>query len=143
MNPNIDCTTARPDDTAFNIEGNQPSTQHEVNIPREPASPMDDDSMLSEEDYAARIASQNNMDENVVHFSPPQTFHHLTLHCPPPKLHVPPMRRTLVLPQQLIQSHQRNLPLPRSSLTAPMSLPILLCGMVISRLHPYSAQTSS
>jgi len=32
MNPNIDHTTARPNDTAFNIEGNQPSTQHEANI---------------------------------------------------------------------------------------------------------------
>jgi len=72
MNPNIDRTTARPDDTAFNIEGNQPSTQHEVNISSEPVSPMDDDSMFSEEDYAACIASQNNMDEDVVHFSPPK-----------------------------------------------------------------------
>ena len=27
MNPNIDHTTARPNDTAFNIEGNQPSIQ--------------------------------------------------------------------------------------------------------------------
>ena len=57
MNPNIDRTTARPNDTAFNIEGNQPSIQHEVNIPKEPVSPMDDDSMLSEEDYATCIAS--------------------------------------------------------------------------------------
>jgi len=32
---------------------------------------MDDDSMLSEEDYAAHITSQNNMDEDVVHSSPP------------------------------------------------------------------------
>jgi len=70
MNPNIDRITARPDDTAFNIEGNQPSTQHEVNIPHKPASPMDDDFMLSEEDYAACIASQNNMNENVVNSSP-------------------------------------------------------------------------
>jgi len=71
MNSNIDCTTARPDDTAFNIEENQPSTQHKVNISRKPASFMDDNSMLSEEDYAAYITSQNNMDEDIVYSSPP------------------------------------------------------------------------
>jgi len=32
---------------------------------------MDDDSMLLEEDYAAYIASQNNMDEDIVYSSPP------------------------------------------------------------------------
>jgi len=70
MNPNIDCTTARPDDTAFNIEENQPSTQHEVNIPHKPASLIDDNSMLSKEDYTAHIASQNNINEDIVHSSP-------------------------------------------------------------------------
>ena len=74
---------------------------------------------------------------------PPQIFHHLTLYYPPPKLYMSPTRRTLVLPQQLIQSHQQNLLLPQSSLTAPISLLILLYGIAISQLHPYSAQTSS
>ena len=83
MNPNIDYTTAWPDDTAFNIEGNQPSTQHEVNIPCKPASSMDDDSMLSEEDYAACIASQNNIDEDVVHSSPPSNIPSFDFVLPP------------------------------------------------------------
>jgi len=44
---------------------------------------MDDDSMLSEEDYAAHIASQNNMDEDVIHSSPPSNIPSFDFVLPP------------------------------------------------------------
>jgi len=44
---------------------------------------MDDDSMLSEENYAARIVSQNNIDEDIVHSSSPSNVPSFDFVLPP------------------------------------------------------------
>jgi len=99
MNPNIEQTIARPDDTALNIPRGRSNDRANSKVPRSMSpSPMDDSSTPSEGDYAERVAAQNNMEVEVSHTSPPpRTYHRTTSLCPLLNLHAPSMRRRLTL----------------------------------------------
>ena len=63
MNQNSTQTTARPEDTAFNIQRGRPPMRTENQGPRSTSpSPMDNVSTSSTGDYAERVAALNNME---------------------------------------------------------------------------------
>ena len=69
MNQNNKQMTTQPDDTAINIKCGCPPTRPENNTPYDTSLLLDDVSMISEEDYTAQVAFQNNMDSTASHFS--------------------------------------------------------------------------
>lgn len=144
MNHNAEQTTARPDDTAFNIQRGRPTTRAADSSTRSTSSsPMDDESTPSECDYAERVAAQNNMEVEVSLTSPLRTYQRTTSRCPLPNPHVSPTRRRLTLRLMVIPIRQRNLPLPLSSPTAPMFRLIPACGTATLRQPPSLEPTNS
>jgi len=84
MNPNIEQTIARPDDTALNIPRGRSNDRANSKVPRSMSpSPMDDSSTPSEGDYAERVAAQNNMEVEVSHTSPPSNIPSYDFSLPP------------------------------------------------------------
>ena len=70
MNPNIDNTKARPDDTALNIRRGRLSSCASTESSPSSSPSLIDDSPPSECDCAERVAAQNNMEVEVSHTSP-------------------------------------------------------------------------
>jgi len=67
----LEKTTARPDDTAFNIQHGCPLSRISTGGPHSTSSsPMDDSSPPSEMDYAECVAANNNMDVEEANPSP-------------------------------------------------------------------------
>ena len=62
MNPNVECTKMRPDDTALSIQRGRPPSYASTESSRSSSPSLMDDSPPSDCDYAERVAAQNNMD---------------------------------------------------------------------------------
>jgi len=66
MNLNTEQMTAQPDNTAFNIQQDHPTTWAVNSSPHSTSSsPIDDKCNPSEYDYAKHVAAQNNMEVKV------------------------------------------------------------------------------
>ena len=103
--------TAQLDDTMFNIQCGHLTTRANNQGPCSTSfSPMDDSSTLFECDYTEHVAAQNNIEMEVSHI-----LRHLTM-C-----------------LMVIQTRQRNHPLPQSFPIAPMSQLIPACEMATLR----------
>ena len=87
MNQNTEQTTARPDDTAFNIQRGHLTMRANDQGPRSTfSSPMDDSSTPPECDYAEHVAAQNNIEVEVSHISPPSDTPSYDFSLPPSQL---------------------------------------------------------
>ena len=62
MNPNVESTKARPDDTALSIQRGRPPSHASTESSRSSSPSLMDDSPPSDCDYAEPVAAQNNMD---------------------------------------------------------------------------------
>ena len=62
MNPNVDSTKARPDDTALSIQRGRPPSCMSTESSHSSSPSLMDDSLPSDCDYAEQVAVQNNMD---------------------------------------------------------------------------------
>ena len=62
MNPNVESTKARPDDTALSIQRGRPPSRASTESSRSSSPSLMDDSPPSDCDYAEPVAAQNNMD---------------------------------------------------------------------------------
>ena len=77
MNPNVESTKARPDDTALSIQRGHPPSRASTESSHSSSPSLMDDSPPLDCDYAERVAAQNNMDivaDNAPSSASPQRY---------------------------------------------------------------------